>query len=76
MDLQVVLDMVFGVLMVGLSFILRRFFTLIDQLREEDKELHNRITKVQTSYVTKHDFEAAVDRIISHIDRLEERFNR
>ena len=65
-----------GILMLGIGMMMRRFWQLVDNLRESDMTLHNRITKVQTEtlsmYVQKQDFEQAVDRILSRIDRMEE----
>ena len=67
--------MLFDVLLAGVvlltGFILRRIFTLMDKLSSEDKKLHERITWVQTQYVSKKDFDTAVDRIIDCINRLE-----
>ena len=67
--------MLFDVLLAGLvllvGFILRRIFSLTDRLAAEDRKLHGRITVVQTEYVSKKDFDVAVDRIIACINRLE-----
>ncbi len=76
METGVMLDAVLGLLMLGTGMMMRRFWQLVDNLRESDMILHNRITKVQTEtlsmYVQKQDFEQAVDRILSRIDRMEE----
>ena len=76
METGVMLDAVLGLLMLGVGMMMRRFWQLVDNLRESDMILHNRITKVQTEtlsmYVQKQDFEQAVDRILSRIDRMEE----
>mgnify|MGYP003153952294 FL=1 len=76
METGVMLDAVLGLLMLGIGMMMRRFWQLVDNLRESDMTLHNRITKVQTEtlsmYVQKQDFEQAVDRILSRIDRMEE----
>jgi len=76
METGVMLDAVLGLLMLGIGMMMRRFWQLVDNLRESDMILHNRITKVQTEtlsmYVQKQDFEQAVDRILSRIDRMEE----
>ena len=64
-------DMMFGVMVLLGGFILRRIFSLTDRLAAEDKRLHERITIVQTEYVSKKDFDTAVDRIIDCINRLE-----
>ena len=75
METGVMLDAVLGILMLGIGMMMRRFWQLVDNLRESDMTLHNRITKVQTEtlsmYVQKQDFEQAVDRILSRIDRME-----
>ena len=72
--------MLFDVLLAGVilltGFILRRIFTLMDKLSNEDKKLHERITYVQTQYVSKKDFDTAVDRIIDCINRLEMRMDK
>ena len=64
-------DMMFGVMVLLGGFILRRIFSLTDRLASEDRKLHGRITVVQTEYVSKKDFDTAVDRIIDCINRLE-----
>ena len=64
-------DMMFGVMVLLGGFILRRIFSLTDRLASEDRRLHERITVVQTEYVSKKDFDTAVDRIIDCINRLE-----
>ena len=72
--------MLFDVLLAGVilltGFILRRIFTLMDKLSNEDKKLHERITYVQTQYVSKKDFDVAVDRIIDCINRLEMKMDK
>jgi|TARA_R110000796_G_C14463644_1_gene424767 hypothetical protein len=64
-------DMMFGGIILLGGFILRRIFSLTDSLAAEDRKLHGRITIVQTEYVSKKDFDTAVDRIIDCINRLE-----
>lgn len=71
MEAPVLFDMMFGVMVLLGGFILRRIFALTDRLAAEDKRLHERITIVQTEYVSKKDFDTAVDRIIDCINRLE-----
>lgn len=71
MEAPVLFDMMFGVMVLLGGFILRRIFALTDRLAAEDKRLHERITVVQTEYVSKKDFDTAVDRIIDCINRLE-----
>jgi hypothetical protein len=70
-EAAVLFDMMFGVMVLLGGFILRRIFSLTDRLASEDRKLHGRITVVQTEYVSKKDFDVAVDRIIDCINRLE-----
>ena len=71
MEAPVLFDMMFGMMILLGGFILRRIFSLTDRLAAEDRKLHGRITVVQTEYVSKKDFDVAVDRIIDCINRLE-----
>ena len=71
MEAPVLFDMMFGGMVLLGGFILRRIFSLTDSLAAEDRKLHGRITIVQTEYVSKKDFDTAVDRIIDCINRLE-----
>ena len=71
MEAPVLFDMMFGGMVLLGGFILRRIFALTDRLSLEDRKLHERITYVQTEYVSKKDFDVAVDRIIDCINRLE-----
>ncbi len=71
MEAPILFDMMFGVMVLLGGFILRRIFALTDRLASEDRKLHGRITVVQTEYVSKKDFDTAVDRIIDCINRLE-----
>ena len=66
----------FGVMVLLGGFILRRIFSLTDRLALEDRKLHGRITVVQTEYVSKKDFDVAVDRIIDCINRLESKMDK
>jgi hypothetical protein len=70
-EAPVLFDIMFGVMVLLGGFILRRIFSLTDRLASEDRKLHGRITVVQTEYVSKKDFDTAVDRIIDCINRLE-----
>lgn len=71
MEAAMLFDMMFGGIILLGGFILRRIFSLTDSLAAEDRKLHGRITIVQTEYVSKKDFDTAVDRIIDCINRLE-----
>ena len=70
-----VVDGLLGLVML-VAFILRRIFAITDRLSAEDRALHERITKVQTHYVSKHDFDVAVTRIIDCITRLESKIDK
>ena len=76
MEAAVLFDMMFGVMVLLGGFILRRIFSLTDRLASEDRRLHERITVVQTEYVSKKDFDTAVDRIIDCINRLESKMDK
>lgn len=66
-----VFDGLLALVMMLLAFILRRIFSITDRLAAEDRKLLERISKVQTEYLSKVDFERAVTRIIDSINRLE-----
>ena len=68
-------DGLLALVMTLLAFILRRIFAITDRLNAEDRVLHERITNVQTQYVSKHDFDLAVTRIIDCITRLESKID-
>ena len=76
MEAPMLFDMMFGVMVLLGGFILRRIFSLTDSLALEDRKLHGRITVVQTEYVSKKDFDVAVDRIIDCINRLETKMDK
>ena len=76
MEAPMLFDMMFGVMVLLGGFILRRIFSLTDSLALEDRKLHGRITVVQTEYVSKKDFDVAVDRIIDCINRLEAKIEK
>ena len=76
MEAAILFDMLLAGVILLTGFILRRIFTLMDKLSNEDKKLHERITWVQTQYVSKKDFDTAVDRIIDCINRLEVKIGR
>ena len=69
-------DMMFGGIILLGGLILRRIFSLTDRLAAEDRKLHGRITVVQTEYVSKKDFDVAVDRIIDCLNRLESKMDK
>ena len=71
-----VVDGLLGLVMMLVAFILRRIFAITDRLGAEDRALHERITEVQTHYVSKHDFDVAVTRIIDCITRLENKIEK
>tara|TARA_Y100001934_G_C12171765_1_gene687055 strand:- start:142 stop:369 length:228 start_codon:yes stop_codon:yes gene_type:complete len=72
----IVLDGLLALVMLLLGFILRRIFSITDSLRAEDRKLLERISQVQTEYLSKVDFERAVTRIIDSITRLEAKIDK
>lgn len=70
------IDFAFGLVIVVVGFVVKRIFVITDRLAEADRQLHERVTKVQTQYVSKADFETAVDRIIDCINRLESKMEK
>ena len=70
-----IFDGLLALVVLLLGFILRRIFAITDRLNAEDRVLHERITNVQTHYVSKHDFDLAVTRIIDCITRLESKID-
>ena len=73
MEIQTLYDAVLGLLILGIGIVIRRFWHLTDQLRNEDSRLHDRITNVSLNYVQQKDFHVQVDRILDRIDKMEER---
>ena len=73
MEGTVMIDILLGALMLVMVFVLKRIFQLFDKLMEEDKLLHSRITDVSTEAVSRQELQGAVDRVLSRIDKLEER---
>ena len=66
-------DLILGLLLMGIGVVLRRFWQLVDQLRNEDMTLHKRITELSISAVSREELEKAIDRILLRIDKMEER---
>jgi len=73
MDMSVMTDMLFGVLMVLFGVTMRRVFQLFDRLQDEDKVLHNRITNIASEAVSRKELNDSIDRVLNRIDKLEER---
>jgi|DEB0MinimDraft_6_1074348.scaffolds.fasta_scaffold09645_5 hypothetical protein len=73
MDMSVMTDMLFGVLMVLFGVTIRRVFQLFDRLQDEDKVLHNRITNIASEAVSRKELNDSIDRVLNRIDKLEER---
>ena len=73
MDMSVMTDMLFGVLMVLFGVTIRRVFQLFDRLQDEDKILHNRITNIASEAVSRKELNDSIDRVLNRIDKLEER---
>ena len=73
MEGQVLYDVVIGLLLLVVGMIMRRFWQLVDQLRNEDSKLHQRITDVSVKAVSRDELLQAIDRVLTRIDRLEEK---
>lgn len=73
MEMSVMTDMLFGVLMVLFGITIRRVFQLFDRLQDEDKTLHNRITNIASEAVSRKELHDSIDRVLHRIDKLEER---
>lgn len=73
MDMSIMTDMLFGVLMVLFGITIRRVFQLFDRLQDEDKTLHNRITNIASEAVSRKELHDSIDRVLHRIDKLEER---
>lgn len=73
MDMSIMTDMLFGVLMVLFGITIRRVFQLFDRLQDEDKILHNRITNLASEAVSRKELHDSIDRVLHRIDKLEER---
>ena len=73
MEMSVMTDMLFGVLMVLFGITIRRVFQLFDRLQDEDKILHNRITSLASEAVSRKELHDSIDRVLHRIDKLEER---
>ena len=67
------IDILLGALMLVMGFILKRIFQLFDKLMEEDKVLHSRITDVSTASVSRQELQGAIDRVLSRLEKMEER---
>jgi len=66
-------DLILGLLLMGIGVVLRRFWQLVDQLRQEDMTLHKRVTELSIIAVSREEVEKAIDRILLRIDKMEER---
>jgi len=73
MEGTVMIDILLGALMLVMGFVLKRIFQLFDKLMEEDKLLHSRITDVSVEGVSRAELQGAIDRVLSRIDKMEER---
>ena len=73
MEATMMVDVLLGALMLVVGFVLKRIFQLFDKLMEEDKTLHARITDVSTASVSRQELQGAIDRVLSRIDKMEER---
>jgi len=73
MDAPMVIDTLLGVLILIMGFVLKRIFHLFDALMKEDKLIHSRVTDLATASVSRQELQGSIDRVISRIDKLEER---
>ncbi len=73
MELTILIDMLLGMMLLITGFVLKRIFYLFDNLMKEDKILHDRITKVATDAVSRTELNGAIDRVLTRIDKMEER---
>jgi hypothetical protein len=73
MDQSLMIDMLYGALILVAGFLLRRIFHLFDRIHSEHKELHGRITDLSTESVSRQELMGAIDRVLARIDKLEER---
>jgi len=73
MELTILIDMLLGMMLLITGFVLKRIFYLFDNLIREDKILHDRITKVATDAVSRTELNGAIDRVLTRIDKMEER---
>jgi len=73
MDAPMVIDTLLGVLILIMGFAFKRIFHLFDSLSKEDKSIHSRVTDLATAFVSRQELQGSIDRVISRIDKLEER---
>jgi len=73
MDAPMVIDTLLGVLILIMGFAFKRTFQLFDSLSKEDKSIHSRVTDLATAFVSRQELQGSIDRVISRIDKLEER---
>ena len=73
MEPSLMVDVLLGALMLVVGFVLKRIFQLFDKLMEEDKLLHSRITDVSTEAVSRTELQGAIDRVLSRLEKMEER---
>ena len=73
MEITILIDMLLGMMLLITGFVLKRIFYLFDNLMKEDKILHDRITKVATDAVSRTELNGAIDRVLTRIDKMEER---
>jgi hypothetical protein len=76
MELTILIDALLGMMLLITGFVLKRIFYLFDNLMKEDKILHDRITKVATDAVSRTELNGAIDRVLTRIDKMEERLMR
>jgi hypothetical protein len=67
------LDMLWGALLLVFGIFTRYFLSVLSTLRAEDMKLHARITDIATNSVSRQEVQGAIDRVLTRIDKMEER---
>ncbi len=73
MDIQILIDMLFALLAIIVSVMMRRVFQLFDRLQDEDRRLAFLISEMGSRFVTRNEITHDIDRVLDRIDKLEEK---
>ncbi len=77
MESAILLDMVFGCVVIACGWVLKRIFFLIDRLQQEDKSIRLQMADLQSDSVSRRELQGALDRLLrsfeSRMDKMEER---
>jgi len=77
MDSAMMVDMLFGCVVILGGWGLKRIFYLLVRLQQEDKVIHGRLTDLATDTVSRRELQGALDRLLrsfeSRMDKMEER---